>query len=57
VWGNLEKLAENLGLDPSDPKFQEGVMLAKHVKDCKYCGMLWASTNEITLQHSKESQT
>jgi len=53
----FEGLAQNLGLDPKDVRFQEGIFLANHIEKCRYCSMLWNATNEVTSSHAKEDAT
>ncbi len=53
----IEGLAQNLGLDPNDARFQEGVFLAKHIEKCRYCSMLWDAANEVTSSHAREDAT
>ena len=53
----IERLAESLGQDLKDIKFQEGILMGQHVKECKFCSMLWAAAQEITGAHVKESMT
>ena len=53
----IEGLAQNLGLDPKDARFQEGIFLAKHIEKCRYCSMLWNAANEVTSSHAREDAT
>jgi len=53
----IEGLAQNLGLDPKDARFQEGIFLAKHIEKCRYCSMLWDAANEVTSSHAREDAT
>ena len=53
----IEGVAQNLGLDPKDVRFQEGIFLAKHIEKCRYCSMLWSFANEVTSSHAREDAT